>query len=97
MMFFSSFGAARQASEMVRTMQQLNGSAARFMELIQLLEALSEKKSAEMEANFTLDPDLIAFKDVTVVTPKGVTLVTGLSFEIPKGGSLLLTGHSESR
>ena len=32
MMFFSSFGAARQASEMVRTMQQLNGSATRYTE-----------------------------------------------------------------
>ncbi len=28
------------------------------------------------------------------MTPKGVTLVTGLSFEMPKGGSLLLTGHN---
>lgn len=92
-LFTSTMGAARVVLEMVRKLQMLVGQVERVTEMLDLLAKVHrDKKAAAAES--IVSGDSIKFEDVTIITPKDVTLVEHLSFELRRGGSLLLTGHN---
>ena len=75
-----------------RQLQMVGGNAERLIDLVVLLEKLSARKRAERSDNFVV-ADSIAFDSVDIITPKGVRLVNNLSFEVKRGGSLLIVGQ----
>jgi ABC-type uncharacterized transport system fused permease/ATPase subunit len=93
MLFQQCMSAARQAIDMLRTLQRLVGTVERVTELLELLQQVSSTAHEDNLANFE-DDDCIAFEGVDVVTPGGVVLVRDLSFELRPGESLLLVGHN---
>ena len=92
MLFNQCLSAARQAIEMVHTLQKLVGTVERVTELLELLVDVGAKSRGDNKANF-VDDDAIAFEHVDIVTPGGVTLVKDLSFRLERGDSLLLVGQ----
>ena len=89
----NSLDSCNKIVEMIRTLQQLVGNAGRVTGLLELLERLSQRKDGETSKNIGYG-DRIAFDGVDIITPKGVKLVTDLTFNLERGGSLLLTGHN---
>ena len=94
-LFTSTMGAARIVLEMVRKLQQMVGQVERVTEMLDLLNKVHKQKKAAA-AESIIEGDSIKFEDVTICTPKNVKLVEHLSFELKRGGSLLLTGHNVS-
>jgi hypothetical protein len=78
MLFNQCMAAARQAIDMVHTLQKLVGTVERVTELIELLDHVTSSSSTENEKNF-LDDECIAFENVDIITPGGVTLVSATS------------------
>ena len=74
--------------------QQMQGTASRVATLYDTLGKLSEEAARRRTATFVTSDEEIRFDRVQVVTPSGVQLVRDLSFSVPVGGNLLLTGHN---
>jgi len=53
-----------------------------------------EGRQKDQEATVQICSDLVAFEGVDVVTPSGNVLVEDLTFKLPRGGALLVTGHN---
>lgn len=93
-LFIQSMIAAGVTAKMGKQLQKVAGSAGRVNELIVNLKEMAEARQLRLISK-TLDTrDVIEFRDVTVVTPTGNTLVEGLTFSVAKGKSMLLTGHN---
>ena len=50
------------------------------------------KKLTDGESGRILDGDIVAFDDVTIVTPTGRTLCTGLTFTVEQDQHLIVCG-----
>ena len=57
------------------------------------MKELRDKKSLQDSSSIAVG-DCIEFDDVTIRTPKDITLVEHLSFKLEREQSLLLTGHN---
>ena len=71
--------------------------AKRYARVVQLHDGLSELNQKALTADeqiFTFQDDIVEFSDVLVKTPADQVLVENLSFQLRKGGSLLITGHN---
>lgn len=75
------------------TCLHIQGIAKRVTDFLASLQTLEDAQAKACHTTFT-ESDLIAFQHVKVETPTGHKLVEDLSFELPKGTSLLLTGHN---
>ncbi len=73
--------------------QHMQGTAYRVLSLYETLGRLSEAAKKRETATFEASEDIV-FDKVQVATPTGVVLVQDLSFRVPKGGNLLLTGRN---
>jgi ABC-type uncharacterized transport system fused permease/ATPase subunit len=75
-----------------RSYRERVGQVERVTEMLDLLEKVAlDKKTIAAES--IIEGDSIKFEDVSIRTPKDVLLVEHLSFELKRGGSLLLTGR----
>ena len=95
LLFTQTMSSARTAITLLRDMQQLIGNVERITEMMDTLDRVAEAKENEKKAQ-TVEADMIAFDNVTVITPAGVKLVQNLSFKLERGQSLLLVGHNGS-
>ncbi|CAE8635527.1 unnamed protein product [Polarella glacialis] len=77
------------------TCLHVQGISKRVTDLMSALGSLDSSQSLASQATFE-ESDRIAFKGVQVETPSKQLLVKDLSFELPKGTSMLLTGHNGS-
>ena len=93
MMIIAVLGAAWGAVQSMTTLKQLSGNAGRVAELFTLMKELRDKKSLQDSSSISVG-DCIEFDDVTIRTPKDITLVEHLSFKLEREQSLLLTGHN---
>lgn len=88
MLFERCLHSARTALQLVTELQQLIGHVERVTEMVELLDAVTDKKREQSKS--IVQEDCIAFEDVSIVTPTGVKLVDKLSFRLNKGDSLLM-------
>ncbi len=75
-------------------MQHNRSTYARVVELHDELVNLNRSASTADAQIYRFNDECVAFEDVLVTTPTDQVLVTGLSFRLDKGGSLLITGHN---
>lgn len=75
------------------TAEHMGGTCKRILTLIDTMKELQTRYAAQDNTTI-VEGDEIAFEGVQVFTPDNVHLVKDLSFRLPRGGSLLLTGHN---
>merc|ERR1719329_174095 len=75
------------------TALHVQGVCYRIADFITKLDSLEDSEARVTETTF-IESNQIEFRDVQVLTPNKVQLVKDLSFSLPTGTSLLLTGHN---
>ena len=83
--------ALSQVARLGNTIQRVSGLVDRVGELVHNLKDL-ELESQSPDVRGTTNDRSIQFDDVTITTPAGHTLVTGLSFTIKPGENILICG-----
>ncbi len=73
-----------------RNQQYVSGSAARILDMMNLLEQCEQAAAEEEETTFVSDNTGIEFANVNISTPSGNKLVNDLNFRIEKNSSMLL-------
>lgn len=90
---FSAFG---KLSNIYGDVTKLFGSAARVVELLDVMDALEKADAAGVGAPSTCDENAIEMAGVDIVTPANVCLAKDLTLRVPAGESLMVTGRNST-
>lgn len=94
--FWQVYIGVRGASTFMAALENYKRCTSSLYRVEQLQEALAygmSQDSSSSQSTFTAG-EVIAFDDVSVVTPTGVKLMAGLTFKVEPGRHLVICGHN---
>jgi ABC-type uncharacterized transport system fused permease/ATPase subunit len=83
-------------NEQVRQLSTKEGRTQRASPLQKMLEGIDSNKAINYDPPCLTFSDSIEFKHVTLYSPDGSLLVRDLSFQVPRGGSVIIMGPNGS-
>jgi len=92
-------GFTSRVSELLESVRQLSteeGRTQRASPLQKMLEGIDSNKAINYDPPCLTFSDSIEFKHVTLYSPDGSLLVRDLSFQVPRGGSVIIMGPNGS-
>ncbi|CAE8589637.1 unnamed protein product, partial [Polarella glacialis] len=94
--FWQVFYAVRGASTFMAAFENYKRCSQNVKRVEELQDAFAQLEIEADQAQTTsfLEGDCISFEDVSVVTPTGTRLLSGLNFKVEQGRNLMICGHN---